>query len=244
MSPQNNPEHPEGFADLLMQADNGTFVHRGTPTQIGMLRKVIRWGFEMQGAYRNRPAPTVLGLRQPGSTDQIGNPPSVDVFVNDGRDGQYEFTSNPLHSADIWNRYAADDGSVHQSPISGAPNHLYVRISNRGTQAAANVTVEAFHSRRSSGHNWPDDWSLLLPQPLQVNDAIPTGASTVVGPIAWTPTSSQPTVMIAVSATGDSHLLSRFGTSNSIPNHRIVPHDNNVAQRTMTTIDAAPDPLV
>jgi len=244
MSPQNNPEHPEGFADLLMQADNGTFLHHGTPAQIGMLRKVIRWGFEMQGAYRNRPTPTNIGLRQPGTTDQIGNPPSVDVFVNDGRDGQYEFLSDPLHSLDIWNRHAADDGSVHQPPILGAANHLYVRVSNRGTRSAANVTVEAFRSRRPEGHNWPDDWSLLHPAPMQLNAPIPSGSSTVAGPIEWTPTSTQPTVMIAASATGDAHLLGRFGTSNSIPNHRIVPLDNNVAQRTMTTISARPEALV
>ena len=235
MSPANNPAQPEGFADLLMQADNGVFTYRGTSSQIGVLRKVIRWGFEMQGAYRQPPPLGPQGKRRPGTTDQVGNPSQVDVFVNDGRDGHYDFSAGALNSTDIWNRQAADDGTVHQPPVLGRVNHAYVRVSNRGLSAAGNVVVEAFQSPRADGQTWPDDWQPLATSEVQVPGVISPGNDVIAGPFSWTPSASMPTLLASASATGDVSSLGRFSTANPIDNSRLVPCDNNIAQRTMQT---------
>lgn len=227
MSTANNPQRPEGYADLLIQADTGTFNYRGISTEIGVLRKVIRWAFEMQGAYRQPPIPGQT------PTNQIGNPPQVDVFVNDGRDGRYLFTEL-LDSRDIWNRQQSDSGTVHQDPVAGQENFAYVRVSNRGLSQATNVEVRAFQSSVSTEQSWPDDWDPLTDPTLPSPTSILPGNSVVVGPFRWFPMSLQPTLLVSVSATGDQSNLSRFSSANPIATHRLVPLDNNLAQRTMT----------
>ena len=51
-------------------------------------KKVIRWAFEKQGCYQ--PAGT------PAPFTTAGAPPSVDVYIDDGRGGEYPFQSRPL----------------------------------------------------------------------------------------------------------------------------------------------------
>ena len=236
MSPANNPTSPEGYADLLMQADTGTFLYRGQKREIGVLRKVIRWAFEMQGAYRQPPAAGTT------PTNQIGSPPLVDVFVNDGRDGLYPFI-NTLDSADIWNRQQNDAGTVHQEPVAGRENFAFVRVSNRGLSQASDVKVRAFQSSVSVDQIWPTDWQPLIDTSLAAGAPVLPGNSIVVGPFRWTPVSMQPTLLMSVSATGDQSNLSRFTSSNPIANRLLVPLDNNLAQRSMTaTSHATPIP--
>ncbi len=228
MSTVNNPEQPEGFADLMMQADTGTFRYKRDPVRIGVLRKVIRWGFELQGAYRLPP-----GVGET-PTNQIGNPPQVDVFINDGRDGHY-FFSDVTDSVDIWNRRAADGGTVHQEPVVGQENLAFARISNRGLSAATNVAVEALQSPLASAQVWPDDWQPLATPVLQSPDSVQPGGDVVVGPFSWFPASTAPTLLMSVAATGDSSNLRRFTAANPIAAERVALLDNNVGMRTMTT---------
>jgi len=241
MSPANNPARPDGYADLLMQADTGTFMYQGEKKEIGVLRKAIRWAFEMQGAYRQ---PSAAGVTP---TNRIGNPPQVDVFVNDGRDGHYSFI-NTLDSKDIWNRQQNDAGSVHQEPVAGQENFAFVRVSNRGLSQATDVEISAFQSTVSADQIWPTDWLPLIDASLASAVSILPGNSIVVGPFRWTPTSMQPTLLMSVSATGDQSNLSRFTSANPIANRLLVPLDNNLAQRTMTATShetpIIPTPLV
>jgi hypothetical protein len=230
MSPANNPSTPEAYADLLMQADTGVLTYRGETIQIGALRKVIRWAFEMQGAYRQPPS-----FGDP-RTNQIGNPPQVDVFINDGRDGNYNFVES-LNSNDVWNRQQTDNGGVHQVPVAGRENFAYVRVSNRGLSSANSVEVRGFQSSIHTGQIWPEDWEPLT-DPVRMGAApIPPGQSAVIGPFRWTPISMTPTLLMSVAATGDQSNLARFTSLNSISNHRLVPLDNNLAQRAMTAAE-------
>ncbi len=229
MSPVNNPDRPEGYADLLMQADSGNFQFRSATVEIGVLRKVIRWAFEMQGAFRQPP-----GFGE-SPTNQIGNPPQVDVFINDGRDGQYQYADAP-ESIDIWNRKQADDGAVHQAPVAGRDNFAYVRVSNRGFSAAENVVVSGFQSSFVGQPRWPNDWQPLADAQHIHATAIPSSHAAVVGPFRWVPQSVSPTVLMSVSANGDQSNLNRFSLANPIENRRLVPLDNNVAQRSMPAV--------
>lgn len=241
MSPANNPARPEGYADLLMQADTGTFMYRGMKKEIGVLRKVIRWAFEMQGAYRQPPS---FGE---APTNQIGNPPQVDVFVNDGRDGDFSF-SETLESMDIWNRQQSDAGTVNQAPVAGQENFAFVRVSNRGLSQASEVGVRAFQSSVPTDQVWPVDWQPLTDASLAVADSILPGNSVVVGPFRWTPNSMQATLLMSVSASGDQSNLSRFTSENPISNRLLVSLDNNLAQRSMRAsshpLTIVPIPLV
>lgn len=229
MSTFNNPSGPEGFADLMMQADAGTFPNDGVQRQIGLLRKVIRWAFEMQGAYR-QPASSVQV-----ATNQIGNPPPVDVYINDGRDGQYHFAKD-IDALDIWNRQTADGGTVHQEPVMGQLNFAFARISNRGLSQATNISVHGFQSVASGDHVWPNDWHPLTTPSLQSAAGIASGGGLVVGPFSWVPVSSTPTVLMSVSASNDQSNLSRFTSANPVATRQLALWDNNTALRSMPSV--------
>ena len=118
-----------------------------------------------------------------------GKPPAVDVYIDDGRHGEYPFQPNHWSCTDIWNRTTSGaGGGVHQEPIVGQTNFAYVRIKNRGTQAATNVVVKGFHCLPGVGLEFPTDWVPMttsqLPAPnLAANDSV----GVVVGPFKWTP---------------------------------------------------------
>lgn len=237
MSPINNPANPEGFADLLMQADSGTFSDQGTERQIGVLRKVIRWAFEMQGAYRP-PAASVAT-----ATNQIGRPPDVDVYINDGRDGQYQFADN-INAIDIWNRQASDDGTVHQEPVIGQTNFAFARVSNRGLSQASNVSLRGFQSPIPGEKLWPNDWTALATSQIESAAGIPSGGEAIIGPFEWSPMSEEPTVLFAVSASGDLSTLNRFSSASPISTRQVALLDNNIGVRSMSTVRHSSDSLV
>src|SRR5215831_10825321 len=148
LTPAHSPDHVAGYAAALLWADAGDWTSEGHAG--GAYGKVIRWAFEKQGLYQ--PA----GAEMPVTTE--GAPPPVDVYIEDGRNGEYEFQPRYWSCEAIWNRHAADDGTTHQEPVAGATNFAYVKIKNRGTTAATKVTVRAFHCRASVGLIYPDDW--------------------------------------------------------------------------------------
>ncbi len=52
-----------------------------------------------------------------------GDPPDVDVYINDGRNGEYSFQWNFWNTTDIWNLTAPNPATVpgdHETPILGA----------------------------------------------------------------------------------------------------------------------------
>jgi len=145
----------------------------------GAYMKVIRWAFEKQGLFKAPGAPSTAE----------GAPPAVDVYINDGRNGEYQFQPNHWSCTDIWNRRTVGaGGGVHEEPIVGQTNYAYVRIKNRGTQAATGITVKGFHCLPGIGLVYPDDrmpmTTAQLPAPnLAASDAV----GEVVGPFEWTP---------------------------------------------------------
>ncbi len=211
---------PRVFVNALQTADDLTTVFEGHPG--GAWHKVIRWGFEKQGLFQQPGAPTPV--TQPGA------PPAVDVFIDDGRNGEYEpYLTTIGSSPGVWNRLAADGGTANQQPVAGAVNHLYVRVGNRGLSAATGVSVKCYQGKPGTGLTWPGDWVPLTTASLPSAD-IPAGGATIVGPFAWTPVNSGPvSVLASASATGDA---SNADTVNGpLPIRRLVPNDNNLAQR-------------
>lgn len=213
---------PTVYVNALKQADMTTADFQGVPG--GTNYKVIRWSFEQQGLYQ------AAGTAKPYTTK--GLPPEVDVYINDGRAGEYEYLADWKSSPDIWNRNAADGQSDNQAPVAGQTNYIYARVSNRGTGPASNGLVKGYQRYAGTQGNWPGDWSQLATTSLPVQGDISSGGSQVVGPFEWVPNSSNSSVLMIASADDDASIVSNPVISGkTIPNWRLVPFDNNIAER-------------
>ena len=137
LTPATNPDTPEEFANALMTADLLDWTSEKRPG--GAHTKVIRWAFEKQGLYQPD------DLSEPPTAP--GRPPAVDVYIDDGRGGEYGFQPVYWDNRSIWNRLAADGAQGHQDPVPGRTNFAYVKLRNRGTQPAANVTLRGFQRK-------------------------------------------------------------------------------------------------
>jgi hypothetical protein len=222
-----NPGNPTAYANAMLAADALDWTSEGYAG--GAYNKVIRWAFEKQGLYRAGGAPTT----------SEGAPPAQDVYIDDGRGGQYPFQPVHWNNGSVWNRTAADGGSTHQNPIMGATNYVYVQVSNRGTSPATGVRVRGFHCDPTAGLTWPDDFSAMTTAQLTAPD-IPSGGSVVVGPFHWSPFAlgHECLLMIADSAGDPSNADLFTGGADSIPEWRLVPHDNNIGQRNVSPVMA------
>ena len=225
LTPATNPPNALGWEQQLETADAGVWNSTSPPETYagGAYHKVVRWAFEKQGLFRNPGMPPTVE----------GAPPAVDVYIDDGRHGQYPYQPNHWSCTDIWNRRTVGaGGGVHQEPVVGQTNFAYVRIKNRGTQAATNVVVKGFHALPGVGLVYPTDWvAMSTPQltapNLPANDTI----GVVVGPFKWVPSQvGHECMFFSVSARGDASNIDG-GITGPIPEWRLVPHDNNIAQR-------------
>jgi hypothetical protein len=121
---------------------------------------------------------------------------------------------------------------VHQEPIVGQTNYAYVRIKNRGTTPATKVVVKGFHALPGVGLVYPTDWTpMATPQLTAPNLAAHDAVGVVVGPFKWVPSQvGHECMFFSVSAKGDASNIDGAITG-PIPEWRLVPHDNNIAQR-------------
>lgn len=230
LTPATNPNYAREFAAELMAVDALNWTSEGVFG--GAYNKVIRWSFEQQGEYQS---PLIVnGSPGDGTITTPGDPPLVDVYIDDGRAGEYEYLSVHWETETIWNRRVADGQEEHQEPTIGT-NYAYVKIKNRGTTEADNVVVKAFHCKPLAGLVWPDDLQpMTTPElsagTLQANNA----EEKIVGPFAWTPVENavgHDSMLMIVSATGDPSNVDNFIAGEEIEDWRLVPNDNNVALR-------------
>ncbi len=228
-----SPPTALGWATALMTVDAGDWTHAG---QIGgVYAKVIRWAFELQGMYQ--PAAT------PKPNNNIGPPPPVDVYIDDGRAGQYEFAPGGTYpsvqrfweTTKIWNRHRPDGHADHQPPIVGEPNYAYLAVHNRGTQAATGVWVRGDQAAPRGGLVWPDDFKPTITESISIAGPIAPGAHVQVGPLEWRPQHEDDVLLMSSGATGDranndpTTLLPC--AAGPTPLWRLVPCDNNIALR-------------
>jgi hypothetical protein len=120
-------------------------------------------------------------------------------------------------------------------------NHAYVRIKNRGTQAAFGVVVHGHHCRPTAGLVWPDDLKPMTTASLAVPGSIPPGGQIIVGPFDWRPEyRGHECMFMSVSAAGDranndpaTFLPAAAGPT---PLWRMVPCDNNQGLRAVIPV--------
>ncbi len=231
---------PNTYATALMNADIGTANFEGY--RGGAFHKVIRWAFEKQGLFQAPGSP--VPVTKPGA------PPKVDVYINDGvdylgnpRNGEYVF--QPVHwdCRDIWNRLSVTPGGgggVHQTPVVGQTNFAYVKVKNRGTQAANDVVVRGYSANPGAGLSWPGDWKPMLTPKITVA-SIPSGGEVIVGPFKWKPAVvGHECMFMEVSTAGDRSNIDPAtffpSATGPTPEWRVVPFDNNIGQRNVAPV--------
>ena len=225
LTPATNPPNALAWEQQLETADAGVW-NSTTPAEThagGAYHKAIRWAFEKQGLFRTAGQ----------AVTQEGKPPPVDVYIDDGRHGEYTFQPNHWSCTDIWNRRTiGDGGGVHQEPVVGKINYAYVRIKNRGFQSATNIVVKGFHCLPGVGLEFPTDWMpMTTAQLVAPNLAANDNVGQVVGPFKWVPTQvGHECLFFSASAAGDPGNIDGHVVG-PIPEWRLVPHDNNIGQR-------------
>jgi hypothetical protein len=225
LTPATNPSTALLFANALLGVELLNWTSEGVFG--GAYRKVIRWSFERQGLYQPAGAPT------PVTTP--GAPPAVDVYIDDGRAGHYQFQPVHWNTTTIWNRQSPDGLTGHQEPTLGATNYAYVKIKNRGTQQASNVVVHGYHCKPSAGLLWPNDLQPMTTASIAVGTLGPNDSEEkVVGPFEWTPIINaygHDCLLMIVSTASDPSNVVNFTAGETVPEWRLVPNDNNIGQR-------------
>lgn len=239
LTPATNPSNALGFAVAEMTAAMGNWVSEGE--RGGYYWKVIRWAYEQQGLFQP--------LGAPFPVTAIGAPPPVDVYIDDGRHGEYQYgPANQFpwlqrfwETTDIWNRLEPDGQPEHQTPVIGRTNHAYVRVHNRGTQTANAVVVRGYHCRPSAGLVWPDDLQPMTTASLNVAGGIAAGGQALVGPFAWRPRHrGHECMFMSISAAGD---RANSDPASGMPTAagpatlwQMVPCDNNLGLRAVIPV--------
>ncbi len=233
-----NPPNALTYATFMMAAELGDWT---AADQVGgCYWKVVRWSFEKQGLFQPAATPT------PNNNE--GAPPPIDVYIDDGRGGEYQYgPANQFpylqkfwETTDIWNRHEPDGHLEHQTPIVGRRNHAYVRIKNRGSLAATNVVVHGWHCRPGAGLVWPDDFKPMTTASRLVG-SLAAGGEVVVGPFEWRPQFPGHEVMfMGATVAGDranndpvTGLPAAIGPT---PLWRLVPCDNNLGLRAVIPV--------
>jgi zinc metalloprotease ZmpB len=175
---------------------------------------------------------------------------AVDVYVDDGRNGGYDWLENYWETQDIWVRpapYTAAELATaspadHQEPAVGSPAYLYVRVKNKGTSAGGSgpLTVKAYHCIPGMGLVWPDSWSPMDTASLSVANILPGDANArIVGPFKWTPTIvGHECVLVIVECAQDQAVTQTLAPTDEVEHSVLVPFDNNVAQRNLVPVPA------
>lgn len=183
---------------------------------------------------------------------------AVDVYVNDGREGGYGSASgNDLFTENLWDEnywdtqdiwvktspypspaaQAAGGPGDHVEPPVGSTAYLYVRVKNRGTNAAGSgaVTVKAFHCAPGMGLVWPEGWTPMDTPSIGVSNILPgPGNGVVVGPFPWTPTEvGHECVLVVVECASDRAVTQDLLATDHVRHSDLVPFDNNIAQRNL-----------
>src|SRR5215831_8086662 len=209
LTPITNPQHASDWLCNLIVADTGSWVADGHSG--GAYEKVIHWAFEKQGLF--------------------GGTPPVDVYIDDGRGGEYQYQASHETCPAIWNRCANDRADGHETPVPDIVNFAYVRIKNRGATTARSVVVNAFQNSSLTNLDYPEGWMTMRTPRLSAPDILPEATEVTVGPFEWIPTAKDNCILMAVSANGDASNLDKFASGRSIPIWRLVPNDNNLGMR-------------
>ena len=211
----------------------------------GCVHKVIRWAFEAQGLY---------GAFSTPPRDARGMPPPVDIFIRDLRPLSDAATFGPVEygpgsyvpvSLD-WN---SDQGGSDPAPawqadpnegIISSDDGIYVKVGNRGSQEAQDVTVSVWWCpwpANAPRPKWNDpNWKPYDPAITEAQDIGP-GEVVEFGPFTVSGSSPTSRYVVLARATCDDDLANIDPEAN-LPCGRektrlrdLVANDNNLGLR-------------
>jgi hypothetical protein len=204
--------------------------HRSIATQLEAASKVL-------GSWRSIPN----GLFHKVIRDRcvqrgLFTAPSVDVYINDGRGGGYDYQENFWQSPDLVVRRSSTDSPTlgDQKPIVNQPNYLWVKVRRKGSGDPGAVDVKAFHCVPSTGLVWPTHWSAMSPV-SQAATTLATSTEEWVGPFEFTPTQVGHHCILAVAEAANDPANTQ-GLVGTTPHWMLVPFDNNIAQRNLDPV--------
>lgn len=173
---------------------------------------------------------------------------TVDLYVDDGRDGGYSWQDHFWKTKDVWVRpvpysaagLASASPSDHQEPTAGSPAYLYVRVKNKGSATSGPLTVKAFHCEPGMGLTWPSSWKPMDTPSLSIATVAPGSANAVVvGPFKWTPSQvGHECVLVVVECAADPAITEILAPGATVGHSDLVPFDNNIAQRNLSPVPA------
>jgi len=220
-TPATNPNGPDDFADMMMIADEDNWTIGGYDGPC--YGKIVRWSLVQQG---------LAGLELP-----------VDVYIEDGRHGEYTYLDIHWENPSIWNRLHPDGSLTHEQAVPGVTNYAYVKVKNRGTLQAQNVRVRGYHCKPSAGVLWPNDLQPMTTAELLAGTVNPNNTEEkIVGPFEWTPNANawgHDCMMMIVTADGDDTIVSNLVAGEVLADWRLVPNDNNFGQRNVVFAPAS-----
>ena len=115
----------------------------------------------------------------------------------------------------------------------GSTNYLYIKLSNRGTTSASDITIKGYQSNSQSHFDWPANWHSLTTPEVSEPGPIASNQSTIVGPFQWEPAfDGENGILMVASNNEDPSISDNPVIQNKVlGNWRLVPVDNNIAQR-------------
>jgi hypothetical protein len=224
------------LATALMEADIGTpdLDYEGSRRLGGMLHKVVRWTFEKQGLYQTSPH---------GRQNKPGSPPPIDIYVDDGRAGEYGYRPDWSALPDVvWVRRNADGLPGDEAPYPGQLNYVYIALRNRGAQPAVAASIDVFAAVGAAADQWdtaPDHWQRLQGDNTTLDVPPVPGQSVQFGPFKWTPEAgTRNALLVRATVAGD---RSNIDTGSNLPCAigpvavaDLVRTDNNLGYREWT----------
>lgn len=153
---------------------------------------------------------------------------SVDVWAKDSPEDDGSTPSSALNPAwwtspDIIVRHNPDGIHIHQNPIAGQTNYIYLNLRNSGLTEAHNVRATLYWANAALGLFWPTSWTEIG----AINATIPASGDIWNLPLEWVPTVS-----------GHVCLLLRLEhPEDPITAEGDIPADNNIAQRNVHVLD-------
>jgi len=217
------PRTAAEFADNMTEANLAMVPFDGHPG--GTAHKVVRWAFEQQGLYQPTGAP--VPVTGPGA------PPAVDLYIDDGRGGDYrEATTFASEAPAIRCRRSADGGALHEAPVFGQDNFIYVTVRNRGSEPAEGGSVRAFRTADPGDRTWPNQWLPLAPGTIELPPLLP-GDEQTVGPFEWNPEAVGPAALLAEVHSPDDPSNTTL-VQDPVDALWLAHLDNNVAVREVT----------
>lgn len=163
-------------------------------------------------------------------------PLNVDIYIDDGRNGGYDYNESFWNCQDIVVRRSSSDNPTmgHEEPIINQRNYAWIKVKRRGAGNPGTVNVKAFDCNPGTGLIWPSHWTAMSPPSLPAN-TLNSAAEEWVGPFTFTPTVVGHECLLAIveAQNDNANTQSLIG---SVPHWMLVPFDNNIGQRNISTV--------